>query len=139
MDNILDKIDVPPVHKTLGGEVLAWSKEAIELTVQYQAIPEFLNPAGNLQGGMLCAMIDDAMGLFTLLISDDVFSVTVGLNTTYLRPCKLGAVQVKIECVKNGQKIINLLAHAYQNGKAVAQATSIFMPITTDGVIGRKS
>lgn len=138
MENILDKINVPPVHKTLGGEVLTWSKETTELDMQYQAIPEFLNPAGNLQGGMLCAMIDDAMGLFTLLINDDTFSVTVGLNISYLRPCKLGAVQVKIECVKNGQKIINLLAHAYQNGKAVAQATSVFMPIEANTGIGRK-
>ena len=75
MENILDHIDVPPVHKTLGGEVLAWSKEIEQLTMQYQAIPAFLNPAGNLQGGMLCAMIDDAMGLFSLLINQDRKSV----------------------------------------------------------------
>ena len=138
MANILDHIDVPPVHQTLGGEVLAWSKEIEQLTMQYQAIPAFLNPAGNLQGGMLCAMIDDAMGLFSLLINQDQFSVTVGLNISYLRPCQLGDVCIKIETVKNGKKIINMIGHAYQNGQCVAQATSTFMPIETDSTIGRK-
>lgn len=138
MENILDAIDIPQVHKTLGGEVLAWSKETGELTVQYQAIPEFLNPAENLQGGMLCAMIDDAMGLLSLLVNEKMFSVTVGLNISYLRPCKLGAVQVTVECIKNGQKIMNLVGNAYQHGKCVAQATSVFMPIETDRPIGRR-
>lgn len=138
MQNILEFIDVPPVHKTLGGQVLAWCPELSELTMQYQAIPEFTNPAGNLQGGMLCAMIDDAMGLFTLLINEEMFSVTVGLNISYLRPTKLGEVHVKICTVKNGKKIINLIGHAYQNGHCVAQATSVFMPIETDTPVGRK-
>ena len=38
-----------------------------ELTIHYTAIESFTNPRGTVEGGMICAMLDDVMGLLHFL------------------------------------------------------------------------
>src|SRR3954452_8131792 len=52
----------PPCAKTLGIEFAAIDSERGTVEVKFEARPEFLNPAGNVQGGFLAAMLDDTMG-----------------------------------------------------------------------------
>jgi acyl-coenzyme A thioesterase PaaI-like protein len=49
----------PPVAAALGWELVAVDPERGTIEVSFQACPEFVNPAGTVQGGFLAAMLDD--------------------------------------------------------------------------------
>src|SRR5437868_12169043 len=53
----------PPVSVHLGGRITAVDVEAGTLESAYHATPAFLNPAGQVQGGMLSAMLDDVTAI----------------------------------------------------------------------------
>src|SRR4051812_38055424 len=61
-DSIEGRAPMPPV-----AELLGWTLESIDpqggnIVVRFEARPEFTNPLGNVQGGLLAAMLDDTMG-----------------------------------------------------------------------------
>ena len=52
----------PPCADTLGLQFVEIDGERGAIETKFEAKPEFLNPAGNVQGGFLAAMLDDTMG-----------------------------------------------------------------------------
>lgn len=126
VSNVLGDLKPPAIHMHLGGQILKFDETEIKLSLEYQAKPEFANPMGHLQGGMLCSMLDDAMGLFALLAYEGKPSATVSLNIAFLRPCALEKVNVEVYFVRQGKKISNIESIAYQKGKAVGKATAVF-------------
>jgi uncharacterized protein (TIGR00369 family) len=52
----------PPVAVLLGWELVEVDPEAGTIEASFTASEEFLNPAGDVQGGFLAAMLDDTMG-----------------------------------------------------------------------------
>lgn len=59
--------------------------------VRYTAGEQFLNPQGDVQGGILASMLDDAMGpaAFTM-VEDAQFVPTLEMKVSFLRPAKPG-------------------------------------------------
>jgi acyl-coenzyme A thioesterase PaaI-like protein len=49
----------PAVARLLGWTLLSIDPERGEIRVRFEAKPDFLNPAGTVQGGILSAMLDD--------------------------------------------------------------------------------
>lgn len=82
---------LPPAAALLGWEPLELAPGRVR--VRCTAREEFHNPQGNVQGGFLAAMLDDAMGpaLYTLLPAD-AFAPTLELKVSFLRPAKAGAL-----------------------------------------------
>ena len=58
---------LPPIHHHLGGHNIQWNTDHTELEISYVALDSFTNPRGSVEGGMVCAMLDDVMGLFAYL------------------------------------------------------------------------
>jgi uncharacterized protein (TIGR00369 family) len=55
--------------------------------IGFEPRPEFLNPAGVVQGGFLAAILDDCVGpAVWARTNGQLFTVTIGLNVTYLAP-----------------------------------------------------
>ena len=80
---------LPAVTTTLGGTFLSLGDDTLE--AQYVGAPAFLNPAGQVQGGMLCAMLDDVTAtLVTSTLAEGEHCATLSLNTSFLRPAKPG-------------------------------------------------
>ena len=52
----------PPAATLLGWELIAVDPDAGTIEVAFSATDGFLNPMGNVQGGMLAAMLDDTLG-----------------------------------------------------------------------------
>jgi hypothetical protein len=52
----------PPATVLLGWELIAIDPDAGTIEVSFNAGEQFLNPAGQIQGGFLAAMLDDTMG-----------------------------------------------------------------------------
>jgi uncharacterized protein (TIGR00369 family) len=77
-------VQIPPnVFVEMGAAFVAYDPGQA-LTVRLPVKPAYLNPLGAMQGGMLVAAIDNAIGPLSFLVAPP--SVTTQLNTTYVRP-----------------------------------------------------
>lgn len=130
IDTFLKKIQPPPIHQFLGGKLEeVQHNEDWTARLSYQPRTEFANPMGHVQGGMICAMLDDAMGLFSIVANEGKPAATVTMNVSFLRPCQIAHVDVEVYFVRQGRNISNIESIAYQNGKAIAKATAAFVII----------
>jgi uncharacterized protein (TIGR00369 family) len=84
----------PPAAVLLGFELLAIDPEQGTIRVRFQAKPEFANPAGNVQGGFLAAMLDDTLGpALTATLPAGQFAPTIELKVNFVRPAKNGVTE----------------------------------------------
>lgn len=76
---------------------------------------------------MVCAMLDDVMGLFAYLANNQTPATTINLTMDFLRPCQVGTVLTKCRFTKQGKAILSLESEAWQNQKMIARSTANFM------------
>ena len=118
---------LPPIHHLLGGHNIQWDAEQRQLTVDYIALEQFTNPRGTVEGGMICAMLDDVMGILAALNQAKHDAATINLSMDFFKPCHVGIVKTKARFIKEGHKILNLESEAWQQGKLVAKTSAAFM------------
>ncbi|TCB79113.1 PaaI family thioesterase [Acinetobacter sp. ANC 4173] len=118
---------LPPIHHLLGGHNIQWNADQTELEISYVALDSFTNPRGSVEGGMVCAMLDDVMGLFAYLANNQTPATTINLTMDFLRPCLVGTVLTKCRFIKQGKVILNIESEAWQNQKLIARSTANFM------------
>jgi uncharacterized protein (TIGR00369 family) len=119
------RLPPPPCAKTLGIEFTAIDGERGTIEVKFEAAPEFLNPAGNVQGGFLAAMLDDTMGpALVATLESGAFAPTVNLNVQFHRPAKVGPLKGIGRVVLRGKEICQLSGELFQDDKIVATATA---------------
>ena len=118
---------LPPIHHLLGGHNIQWNADQTELEISYVALDSFTNPRGSVEGGMVCAMLDDVMGLFAYLANQQTPATTINLTMDFLRPCQVGTVLTKCRFTKQGKAILSLESEAWQNQKMIARSTANFM------------
>lgn len=115
----------PPCAETLGITILTHDPATHTVELEFEGRPEFANPIGNVQGGFLAAMLDDAMGLASAsAMSVAEFSPTLALTVHFHRPAAIGKIQGTGRIAMRGRKTVQLSGELRQNGKLVATATS---------------
>jgi uncharacterized protein (TIGR00369 family) len=93
----------PPATHHLGFELLDFSVEAGWAEMAFHPKPEFANPQGNVQGGFVCAMLDDAMAIATSLSRHfEIVVPTLQITVTYLRPTPITRVIARGEVLRLG-------------------------------------
>jgi uncharacterized protein (TIGR00369 family) len=96
---------LPNAAKMLGWKFLSYDAENSEAKIEFDASAALTNPMGNIQGGMLSAMLDDCMGpaLYACLAANQT-AVTLESKTSYLNPASPGTIfgQGRIEHLKGG-------------------------------------
>jgi uncharacterized protein (TIGR00369 family) len=120
--------EVPPpaVAKLLGGRVIALDLAQGSLTSEYQGNDTFLNPAGQLQGGILGAMLDDVTaGLVDATVQPGEGVATLSLTLSFLRPAVMGPVQAHASLIRRGRDICHVQGTLSQAGQAVASAVAV--------------
>ncbi len=81
----------PPVAILLGWKTLEYDSEMGFIRGEMLAREEFLNPAGVLQGGMICAMLDNAAGLAVMCtLGPGQIAPTLEIKSNFMRPGKPG-------------------------------------------------
>jgi uncharacterized protein (TIGR00369 family) len=119
------ELPAPKAAETLGSRFTKIDAEAGAIEVELQAKPEFINPAGNIQGGFLAAMLDDTMGpALAATLAKDEFAPTLNLNVSFLRPATVGVIQGKGRVVRRGKDVCHLAGELYQAGELIATATA---------------
>ena len=124
---ITDVFPTPsPSSTTLGFEILALDMKAWTTRVRFDGKPEFRNPAGYIQGGFLSAMLDDTIGFLAgMKTAPRALPSTVDLHTTFLRPVRVGLVEVAAQLSNIGRAMIFAEATLFDTrGKEAARSSA---------------
>ncbi len=123
-------------NRAKGSELLGFRIVAVnqaERTVEatFEAREEFTNPMRQIQGGYLCAMLDDVMSVAGVVASGMTHVMpTLEMKTSFLRPAMPGQ---QLRCigrvVKWGKTIAFTEGEIYDaEGRLLAKATGTAMP-----------
>ncbi len=112
--------------KSLGFELVSLDMKAMETRVRFDGKPAFTNPAGYIQGGYLAAMLDDTIGMLaTVRTGTRALPSTIDLHTQFLRPVRVGLIEVLAKLRNIGRQVIFAEAELYDSrGKEAARATA---------------
>lgn len=116
----------PPVLMLLGSRIDAVDVAAGTLRATYEALPDFRNPAGTVQGGMLSAMLDDmTASLVDATLTAGQGVATLNLNVSFLRPTQVGPLQGETRMLRRGRDVCHVMGTLLQDGKEVATAVAV--------------
>ena len=131
---VFDRFPKPPCAELLGWTLLDMDESAGTVRVGFTARPEFLNPAGFVQGGFLAAMLDDVMGPAALVMSGGwAFTSTIDMNVSFLAPARAGHLIGEGTVIQLGKTIGYLQGELRDEaGTLIARATSSARLISTE-------
>jgi uncharacterized protein (TIGR00369 family) len=126
IESVFDRFPTPPCAQLLGWRLVAQDIERGWVRIEFDAKPEFLNPAGFIQGGILAAMLDDTMGPAALVKSQGkTFTSTIDMNVSYMSAARPGKLYGEGQVIQLGKTIGYLEAKLLDaNGALIARATS---------------
>ncbi len=120
----------PPGSETLGFRLIRVSQADMLVEVLFNARKEFCNPMRQIQGGFLCAMLDDTMSVAGLVASGMTCVMpTLEMKTSFLRPAKPGALRCIGRVLKWGRSIAFTEGELFDaEGVLLAKATATAKP-----------
>ncbi len=121
-----DRLPSPPCAQLLGWHLLDYDRARQWIRIGFEGRPEFLNPAGSVQGGILSAMLDDTMGPVVWMATEGgLYTATIDMNVSFLAPAEPGPLFGEGSIVRLGKSIGFLEARLMDaEGKLLARATS---------------
>jgi uncharacterized protein (TIGR00369 family) len=130
---LFDRFPRPPVAELLGWELVDSDAARGWVKLAFQARPEFLNPAGYVQGGILAAMLDDTMGPAALILSGGAaYTATIDMTVSFLAPAKPGRMIAEGQVLQLGKTIAFLEARLSDaDGVLVARASASARLVST--------
>jgi uncharacterized protein (TIGR00369 family) len=127
----------PPVAELIGMELE--SAGGGEAVMALEAGERHENPMGTLHGGILCDLVDAAMGMafFSTLEEGESFT-TLELKINFLRPFWTGRLVAKGRVVSRGRTVgLTECDVEDSEGRLVARASSTCMALRGDSARGR--
>jgi uncharacterized protein (TIGR00369 family) len=136
-DELLERMNrrVPPTSALLGMKLHEVDSAAGRVKMTFEAKPEFCNPAGNVQGGFVVAMLDDAAALACIVAAGErVYVPTIELKTSFFAPAKAGVpLHVEGRCLKYGKRIAFAEADMTDaSGKLLARLSTSVAPMVLE-------
>ena len=121
-------LEIPPrVFALLGGHFTAFDEPAATLAARFPVKPEYRNPLGFMQGGMIIAAVDNTMGPLCFL--SGFLGVSTQINTTFVRPVPSGEAWLGVEAriVERTSSLAQVSARATNDaGKTVVLCQATF-------------
>lgn len=107
--------------------------------VRYKKFKWEDNGRGEVHGGVISAMMDTTMGINAIALTTDSVS-TADMTISFLRPFTGKSFIVESEAVQLGNRVIRLMAKAYdeETGKCLAMSTGSFMHVDYDYTQGKQ-
>ena len=134
-DDILQRFlrtkNQPTGSQTLGFRMLSVSQEKMEVEVAFEAKAELLaNPMKQVQGGYLCAMLDECMSVACMVASGMTHvAPTVEMKTSFFRPAAFGPLRGVGRVVRWGRTIAFTEGELYDpEGRLLAKASGTAVP-----------
>lgn len=121
----------PTGSQTLGFRLVAVSQADKSVEVEFEAKAELLlNPMKQVQGGYLCAMLDECMSVACMVASGMTHvAPTAEMKTTFFRPAAPGKLKGIGKVAKWGRTIAFTEGELYDaEGRLLAKATGTAVP-----------
>ena len=121
----------PTGSQTLGFRIVAVNQAEKSVEVEFEARPELLlNPMKQVQGGYLCAMLDECMSVACMVASGMTHvAPTAEMKTTFFRPAMPGKLKGIGRVAKWGRTIAFTEGELYDaDGRLLAKATGTAVP-----------
>ena len=115
----------PPSARLVNWRFIGLSEDGV-LSCAFEATDAFLNPAGFVQGGILAAMLDEAMGPVVAAVSrEPVFAQTLEMKISYMRGARPGTIFGEGRVLHRGRSIVFLEGRLFDaERKLIAMATA---------------
>jgi len=110
------------------------SAEEGKIAFQYTVRGEWLNPMGNLHGGVTAAIIDDSIGATMFTLNEKDFIVTVNNSIDYFSTAKENDhIIAETKIIKRGKQFVNAQCEIWNANKTrlIARGTSNLFKINT--------
>jgi uncharacterized protein (TIGR00369 family) len=93
-ETVFDRLgDLPQVAALIDWTLIKLDKESNSIHLSFTASNEFTNPAGNVHGGFIVAMLDECMGSAIVGLTDAQFMpATISMSTDFMKPVSVGNV-----------------------------------------------
>src|SRR5213083_2131538 len=122
----LDTIPAPPSSKLLGWHLLDARPGEGWIRIGFDGKPEFCNPAGFVQGGILSAMLDDTMGPAVFVMTEGkLYTATITMTVNFLAPAKPGPLIGEANVAQLGKTV------AFVEGRLKAKDGTVLATATT--------
>ncbi|MCQ6562503.1 PaaI family thioesterase [Paenibacillus mendelii] len=109
----------------MGCEVVRADSSRAEISLKIR--PELLNMLGIVHGGVLAALMDNAMGLVVMLACPDERTVTANMNIQYLKSANSGMLTCEAALVHRSQRSFTLQSSIYgEDGGLLAWGSGSF-------------
>ena len=133
-DAIEGRAPVPRAAATLGLEFITADSATGTIELAFTAGENFTNPAGNVLGAFVAAMLYDTVGPALLAtLEPDQFQSTLQLNVNFLRPVRPGRLVGKGRIVhREGDMAFLEAVLVDSNGTLIATATATARVIPLD-------
>lgn len=120
-----------PFMKWLNPVVVSAEEGQIEF--QYTVRKEWLNPMGNLHGGVTAAIVDDIIGATMFSLNEETFIVTINNSIDYFSTAKENdPVIAETKIIKRGKQFVNAQCEIWNADKTrlIARGTSNLFKIS---------
>ncbi len=114
----------PPSSQWLGYTFVDIDHAGQAMRVDFTATDEMRNPLGNVQGGILTAMMDDTMGSMVFFLTKGEKAVaSVDIHTQFFQPASVGKIRCEARITHIGRTTVFTAADLYdEEGRKLAMA-----------------
>ncbi|HEY0438347.1 MAG TPA: PaaI family thioesterase [Phenylobacterium sp.] len=131
LERFLRTKNQPTGSQTLGFRMTAVSQAEKKVEVEFDARAELLlNPMKQIQGGYLCAMLDECMSVACMVASGMTHvAPTAEMKTSFFRPGMPGKIRGVGRVVRWGARVAFTEGELYDpEGRVLAKATGTAIP-----------
>ncbi len=120
----------PPCSDTVGMKLTHVDQAKMTARYEFEGKPEFANPTGAIQGGFVCAMLDEAMSATAIIVSNVTMNApTLEMKVSFLRPLFIGKAIAEARVLKWGKSTCFIEADLFNPaGELVAKASATQAP-----------
>ena len=120
-----------PANDAFGFEVRPDEDPTNGISVSWKVPDEYCNSAGNLQGGILAAFADSALGAACAAhLPEDMYPALVEMKVSFLRPARSGStIHARARVIKPGKRLLFAEADiTADSGDLLARVTATEVP-----------
>jgi uncharacterized protein (TIGR00369 family) len=131
LERFLRTKNQPTGSRTLGFRMVSVSQATKSVEVEFDARAELLlNPMKQIQGGYLCAMLDECMSVACMVASGmTAVAPTLEMKTSFFRPGAPGKIRGVGKVVKWGRQVAFTEGELFDpEGRLLAKATGTAIP-----------
>lgn len=102
------------INAAIAPHFIRCDKERDTYTIAYETADWMRNPNGVAHGGIIAAMLDNAMGAVTHIHAPHKATATISMEVSYVRPVPLGEpVRVDVRVSRIGRTVSHITARLY--------------------------